>query len=314
MIILGWLAVLAVALYSLTKGADIFIDNAKKVGLVLGFSPFMVGVLIVAVGTSFPELATNLAAIYRGTTEIVVATAVGSNITNILLIVGLLGTIGGHIVIGKNLIKNELPIFVVATIHFIAIAMDGEVDRVEGLLLLGTYAVYVAYLLAGEGGENKVMEDRAKPKNERISARILLFLFLGLLGVLVGAKFAVDAVVALATLAGIPVAIISITAIALGTSLPELFVSLHALKGGNADLAIGNIFGSNAFNVLMAVGFPAVVTPLFVGGESGLFGLGIMAAASFIFFVNGLARQIARWEGLMFLLFYAFFIIKIFTL
>lgn len=310
--IIGWFAVLGVALYALTKGADLFIDNAKKLGLMLGLSPFVVGVLIVGVGTSFPELATGIAAVFRGASEIVVANAIGSNITNILLIVGLLGTLAGRIVIGKDLLKHELPIFVVATIHFIAIAFDGVIDRVEGLLLLGTYAVYVAYLLSDEGGEGEVMQARAEPRNTNFSWQTIGLLFVGLTLVLVGAKYAVDSVIVLATLAGIPVVVISITAVALGTSLPELFVSLFALKDGNLDLAIGNIFGSNAFNLLMAVGIPAVITPLTLGGDAVYFGLGIMAAASIIFFVNGLARKIDRWEGLMFLLFYAFFIIKIF--
>lgn len=314
LVLFGWIAFLGVSLYALTKGADLFVDNAKKLGLMLGLPPFVVGVLIVGVGTSFPELATSIAAVFRGATEIVTANAIGSNITNILLIVGLLGALAGRIVIGKDLIKNELPIFVVATIHFIAIAIDGVIDRVEGLLLLGTYAVYIAYLLSDEGKEDKVMVARVELRDTNFSWATVGLLLVGLVLVLVGAKYAVDSVVALAMIVGIPMVVISITAIALGTSLPELFVSLFALKGGNLDLAVGNVFGSNAFNILMAVGVPAVITPLTLGGDAGYFGLAIMAAASFIFFVNGLARKIDRWESLMFLLFYVFFIIKIFSL
>ena len=137
------------------------------------------------------------------------------------------------------------------------------------------------------------------------------FIILGIVAVLFGAKFTVDMVVNIATALAVPLGLIAIAAIALGTSLPELFVSLQALKTGEGELAIGNIFGSNAFNILMVVGVPAVIAPLVADAVVMQLGVGILLAASAIFFVNGLARQIMRWEGVKMLLFFVFFLIKL---
>ena len=127
----------------------------------------------------------------------------------------------------------------------------------------------------------------------------------------IGAHYTVEMVVNIATAIEVPLGLISIAAIALGTSLPELFVSLQALKTGEAELAIGNIFGSNAFNILVVIGIPGLIAPLVAGEVVMGLGIGILAAASAILFVNGLARQIMRWEGMMLLLFFGFFLIKL---
>jgi cation:H+ antiporter len=136
-------------------------------------------------------------------------------------------------------------------------------------------------------------------------------LLVGLLLVLAGANYAVANVIQLATLFAVPVGVVSITAIAIGTSLPELSVAMKALKEGRAEFAIGSIFGSNSFNILVVVGIPGLFTPLAIGPEVMTLGLPILIAASAIFFVNGLAKQIMRWEGLMLLIFFGFFVIKL---
>lgn len=313
MIELGiWIGVLLVALFVLVKGADYFIEGAKELGASLGMSSFVIGVLIVGFGTSLPELASSIAAAIQGATEIVVANAVGSNITNILLVVGLLATIGGRIVIKRDLIKTELPVFFIATVHFVAVIFDGQVDRIEALLLLGTFAAYMWYLFYEAGNGDRVKLTRGG-KRTHIEPRTLLFLGGGLIAVLVGAKYTVDAVTALALGFSVPIGLVSITAIALGTSLPELFVTVRAARTGQGELAIGNIFGSNAFNILMVIGLPALITPLVVGEVVLQLGLPILVAASLIFFVSGLARQIMRWEGMMMLIFFAFFLTKLFA-
>jgi cation:H+ antiporter len=307
MTLLIWTGIFIGALIVLVKGAGIFVDSAKKIGATAGLSPFVIGVLIVGFGTSLPEFAASVAALLQGTTEIVIANAVGSNITNILLIVGFVGVLSGHLVLGKNLIRSELPIFAVATIHFIAIVYDGVVDRIEGVLLVATFLVYLAYLLL-----TKAHDQKETPERPPFSWPSVMLGLVGLVAVLVGAKYTIDAVIAIGGMLSVPVAVISFTAVALGTSLPELFVSILAVRRGNAALAIGNIFGSNAFNLLMVVGIPALIMPLSLGGAAGTFGVSILAAASVLLFVNALAGRIVRWEGFMFLLFYIFFIVKMF--
>ena len=306
---LQWIGILAVALFVLVRGADLFVAGAKQIGAALGMNSFLIGVLIVGLGTSLPELASSLAAVMAGTTEIVIANAVGSNITNILLIVGILAMLGGPVKINKNLLKTELPIFFIATVHFVASVYDGVVDRIEALLLVGTLCAYLWYLLSPANKAKEEMKD--KNGYTGITLKAVVFTILGIVAVLVGAKYTVDMAVNIATGLSIPIGLVSIGAIAIGTSLPELFVSLRAIKSKEVDLAIGNIFGSNAFNILLVVGVPGLLAPLVAGEVVMQLGLLVLVAASLILFVNGLARQIQRWEGVMMILFFCFFLVKL---
>ncbi len=306
-----WVVYLAAALYALVRGADTFVVGAKQVGSSLGMSKFAIGVLIVGFGTSLPELASSIAAALDGATEIVIANVVGSNITNILLVVGVLAAFGGRIVIKRDLIKTELPIFFIATAHFLAVIYDGHVDRLEALLLMGTFCAYMWYLFVEARSEDSVALGLTNGRRPQLQAKSLAFILLGVVAVLVGAHFTVEMVINIASMLAVPVGLVSIAAIALGTSLPELFVSIQALKTGETELAIGNIFGSNAFNILIVIGIPALITPLYADEVVMHLGMQILLAASAIFFVNGLARQIMRWEGMMMLLFFAFFIAKL---
>ncbi|MFT5832075.1 MAG: cation:H+ antiporter [Candidatus Paceibacteria bacterium] len=308
MIMVQSLVILAGALFVLVRGADVFVAGAKQVGASFGMSSFAIGVLIVGLGTSVPELASSLAAVLNGTTEIVIANVVGSNITNILLIGGVLALLGGPIMISTNLLKTELPLFAIATVHFIASVYDGVVDRIEALLLVGTLTAYIWYLLSTS---KRTELDQDVEKRMSLQIKSLVFIALGLAAVLVGAHYTVESAVALATGFAVPIGLVSIAAIAIGTSLPELFVSIQAVRNNETDLAIGNIFGSNAFNILLVVGIPGLITPLITDEVVMQLGLGIMLAASVILFVTGLARQIQKWEGIMMLLFFVFFLVKL---
>jgi len=305
-----WIVYLVVALFALVRGADIFVTGAKQVGAAFGMSQFAIGVLIVGFGTSLPEFASSVAAALEGSTEIVVANAVGSNITNILLIVGMLAVVSGGVVITRNLQKTELPVFSISTMLFIAVVFDGSVDRIEAMLLLGTFAAYVWYLFVESGSEDSAasMKKISRPDIETKSIALIVG---GVAAVLVGAHYTVEMVVNIATALSVPLGLVSIGAIALGTSLPELFVSLRSIKDGEAELAIGNIFGSNAFNMLIVVSIPALITPLTADEVVMELGLKILAVASAIFFITGLARHVMRWEGMMMLLFFLFFTVKL---
>ena len=307
--IIWWSVYLIFALFVLVRGADLFVEGAKQVGSSFGMSSFAIGVLIVGLGTSLPELASSLAAVMAGTTEIVIANAVGSNITNILLIVGILAMIGGPVMINKNLLKTELPIFFIATVHFIASIFDGVIDRVEALLLVATLCAYIWYLFSSSNKAKEEME--AKDTRNKITRKDIVFVVIGIAAVLVGAHYTVEMAVNIAKELAVPIGLVSIGAIAIGTSLPELFVSLRAIKSKETDLAIGNIFGSNAFNILLVVGIPGLIMPLEAGEVVMELGIWILVAASLILFVNGLARQIQKWEGIAMVLFFTFFLVKL---
>ncbi len=306
--IFQWSVFLIMSLFVLIRGADYLIDGSKQIGFSLGIKPLIIGVFIVGFGTSLPELASSIAAIMQDHTEIVIANVVGSNITNILLIIGLTAFLSRGIFIKQDLLKSELPIFFIATLHFVLIIMDGVVDRVEAWLLLGTFGAYTWYIFSD--GKAEIDEEELKMRKKLTYKPFLLFVG-GLLAVLAGANYTVEMTINIATAFAIPIGLVSILAIAIGTSLPELMVSLRAVKTGDTALAIGNIFGSNAFNMLMVAGIPAAITPLIVDEVVMNLGLMILIGASAILFVAGLAKQILRWEGLMMLFFFGFFLVKL---
>ena len=305
-----WIVFLTISLFVLVRGADFFVAGAKQVGHTLGMSKFAIGVLIVGFGTSLPELASSIAAAWAGATEIVVANVVGSNITNILLVIGVLAILGGPIVIKRDLIKTELPIFFISTALFLSVIQDALIDRIEALLLLGVFGAYMWYLFSEAEHTDDVDLIRTGPR-PKLEWRSVLYIVLGLAAVLFGAKYTVDMVLNIATFLTVPVGLVSIIGIALGTSLPELFVSLKSIKDGETELAVGNIFGSNAFNILMVIGIPGLITPLVADHIVMELGVMVLLAASAILFVTGLARRIMRWEGLMLLMFFGFFILKL---
>lgn len=307
--IFQWIVFLIMSLFVLIRGADYLIDGAKQIGFNLGIKPLIIGVFIVGFGTSLPELASSIAGIMQGASEIVIANVVGSNITNILLIIGLTAFLSRGIFIKENLLKSELPIFFIATLHFVMIVWDGLVDRTEAWLLLGTFAAYTWYIFSD--GKAEVDKDELKKEKDKFAVKPVLLFVGGLLAVLAGANYTVEMTINLATAFALPIGLVSILAIAIGTSLPELMVSLRAIKSGDTSLAIGNIFGSNAFNMLLVAGIPAAITPLVVDEVVMNLGLMILIGASAILFVAGLARQILRWEGLMMLIFFGFFLVKL---
>lgn len=279
-------------------------------GASLGLSRFAIGILIVGFGTSLPELATSISAALKGETPVVIGTTMGSNITHILFVIGLLTIVGGSVMLKRRLLHTGMSIFFIATVHYLFILQDGYVDRLEGLLLLGTFAAYIWYLVHEANVEHdvKVLHSGKKP---HLRFHSLTYITLGLVAIFVGANFAVDMVVNIAVAFAVPLGLVSIAAIGFGAALPELFVTLQSIKKKEQELAIGNIFGAHTFNILTTTGAAALITPLVADNVVMELGIYIFAAASVIFFVTCMNRQILRWEGIMFVLFFAFFLVKL---
>lgn len=310
---LSLFGLLALALFALVKGADYFIDGSKEAGAAIGLSPFVIGIIVVGFGTSLPELASSLFATLSGSTDFAIATVVGSNVTNILLIAGLLIAIGGRIVVERDLVRTELPIFLIATAALVYVLRDGAIVLVESLLLISTFAAYLWYLMY-EARSMDDVETTAATRGKKVSVRAIFSLIGGLVAVMVGAHYTVEAVLGIARALAIPASMITITAVAIGTSLPELAVSLRALmKEGGIDLALGNIFGSNVFNALVVIGIPGLFSTLTLDTTIVSVGIPTMILASAVFFVIGLSRQFLRWQGFVFLAFFFLFLYEIFA-
>ncbi|MBQ8411545.1 MAG: calcium/sodium antiporter, partial [Ruminiclostridium sp.] len=244
--ILLQVGLLVLGFVMLIKGADWFVDGASGIASKLGVPQLVVGLTIVAMGTSLPEAAVSVTAALDGNAGITVGNVVGSNILNILIILGITGVITA-VAVQKSTIRYEIPFMLVITILTIVLGMSGNsISRVEGIILWVFFIAYLAYLfvLAKKGNQS---EEEAPNKDAKVW-KLILGLVVGLVIVVWGSNIAVDAATALAKIIGLSDRFIGLTIVALGTSLPELVTSVTAARKGNADIAIGNIVGSNIFN------------------------------------------------------------------
>lgn len=312
-----WIIVFIVSLFVLVKGADWLIASAEKLGLALGLSPFIVGVLIVGVGTSLPELVSSFAAALKGVTDVVVANAVGSNIANILLVVGLSAIIGKRLVVTKDLVDIDIPLLAISTVLFLGVVWDKQITLGESVLMLLTYVVYVLYTVFHKE-EHEHEYDLNLPKVKRISKlsqitiRDIGLLVIGILGLVFGAKYLIEALIQISANLDIAAELIAITAVALGTSLPELLVSAKAAFRKKSGIALGNILGSNVFNSLVVTGVPSLFYTLPLDAKTFTVGLPAMALATLVFLFSGISKRVHIWEGAFYLSLYILFLAKLF--
>jgi cation:H+ antiporter len=306
--ILFWILVFILSLALLVKSADWLLVSSERIGLKIGLSPFVIGVVIVGIGTSLPELISSLFAIYKDTTEIVVANAVGSNIANILLVVGITAIISKKINVTKDLINLDLPLVTLSSFLFIVTAYDGSINLFEAIILTLGVISYVWFSIThkDEGDDVDVeIKGKAGPKD-------ILILLIGIVGLAVGANYLIESVVRLSEILNIAPGIISITAIAFGTSLPELLVSIQAALKGKSEVAVGNIIGSNVFNVLGVVGIPGLFATLVIDSATLYLGIPILIAVTLVFVISGISKRIHIQEGIFFVLIYILFVVKLF--
>lgn len=309
-----WIFVFFVSLALLVKGADWLIASAEKIGLAFGLSPFVVGVVIVGIGTSFPELVSSFAAVWHGVTDVVAANAIGSNIANILLVVGASAVVGRKLVVTKDLINLDLPLLAVSAVLLIGVVWDGQVTLGESILLVVGYVAYMLYTVFHKDDEaDSTLLPEGLQTHPKIVLKDIAFLVVGTLGLVFGAQYLIESLVQLSTMLDIGTGVIAITAVAIGTSLPELLVSIKAALKGKSEVALGNIFGSNIFNGFMVIGLPGLIRPLMVDAQTLLVGVPTMVAATFLFVISGMSRRIYIWEGIFFLLLYILFIAKLFS-
>ena len=305
---------LAVGFTMLIKGADFFVDGSSGIASRFGISQLVVGLTIVAMGTSAPEAAVSISAALKGNAGITIGNVVGSNILNILIILGLTALLTKKIVpVASSTIKYEMPFMIVITLMLLWMGYVGnQVTRLEGAGLWVVFLLYLFYLLKmAKKGVDKNSEDdegeilgRGRDKKERSMAMLFWFTIVGLALIVIGSSVTVDAATAIAGIIGLSERFIGLTIVALGTSLPELFTSVSAARKGKADIAIGNIVGSNIFNILFVVGRSALITPLVF--ESKFIVDSIVAVVVgvllWIFSFNG--RSLNRVEGGLLLLGY----------
>ena len=295
-LLLGWLAV---GLVVLGAGADLFVRGASGLALRLGISPFVVGLVVVGFGTSTPELAVNLSAASRGTTDIAIGNIVGSNIANIGLILGISALVA-PLVVHMRMLRIEVPIMLAASALLWLLALDGQIARWEGLVMLGGFLAFLVFLLHNARLESVQVQAElaAAPQPTHAAWTTVLFLVGGLGLLMLGSDLCVDAAVGLARLWGLSDLLIGLTIVAIGTSLPELASTVAAAAKGQSDLAIGNVIGSNIYNILFILGATAAIMPLPVAASLELLEIPVMMGFALVLYpLMRRDMKIARGEG-----------------
>ncbi|MBO5283518.1 MAG: calcium/sodium antiporter [Lachnospiraceae bacterium] len=253
---------LVVGFTMLIKGADWFVEGASKIADKFGIPQLVIGLTIVAMGTSAPEAAVSITSAVKGSAGITIGNVVGSNIMNVLVILGITAVIRA-IAVQKSTIRYEIPFTIGITVVLAVLGLtDNRVSRLDGAILWALFIVYLLYLLRMAKKGQDVIEDVPELSEKDTPLRMILMVLIGAVLIVWGADITVDAATELAKIFGMDDRLIGLTIVALGTSLPELVTSVTAAIKGKADIAVGNIVGSNIFNILFVVGTTALITPV----------------------------------------------------
>ena len=296
---------LIVGFVLLIKGADIFVDGASSTALNLKVSKMVIGLTIVAFGTSAPELAVSIKALLSGSSDIVLGNVVGSNILNILLILGI-SSLFSSMVVKDNTVKKEIPLTILFSVLLTVLSFDNVFDknvenvitRTDGFVILIFFIVFI-YYLASIAKNNKEENEEAPYK----IGKSLLFVLIGLVGIVAGSNLVVDNASAIAKALNVSEKMISLTIVAFGTSLPELVTSVQAARKHENDIAIGNIIGSNIFNIGIVIGLPcALIGNINVGTFNYIDMFTMIGAAILLFLLTFKKRKLDKGEGLIMLL------------
>jgi cation:H+ antiporter len=305
---------LVLGLAGLAVGGELLVRAASRLAVRFGLSPLVIGLTVVAWGTSAPELAVSLKAGFAGKPDLAVGNVVGSNIANVLLILGVCAVMA-PLVVQAQIVRREVPIGILSAAVVFALAADGRIGRLDGALLVVAMLAYTVYAVMQSRRETRAVRDEyaeaygsGQPGGARGLARELAILVAGLVTLVAGARWLVASAVEIAQALGVNEVVIGLTVVAIGTSLPELAASVVASVRGERDIAIGNAIGSNLYNLLAILGIASLATPEGLVVAPGIlrFDLPVMLAVAAaclpIFFVD---HRLDRWEGWMFLGYYA---------
>ncbi len=288
----------------LIKGADFFVEGSASVAKKLRVSSMVIGLTVVAMGTSAPECAVSIAASFRGDNAVAVSNVIGSNIFNLMIVCGVCSVISPLHVKAESL-KKEFPLSILAAIALVAMGYLGmKIERTDGLILLAAFAAFIIWLVRSAKKERNAQEDVEEIKMLG-TMRCLLYIVGGIAAIVVGGDTVVDAATTIAEHFGLSQTLIGLTIVAMGTSLPELVTSIVAARKGETDMAIGNVIGSNLFNILLVLGIAGTISPMEVLMENiadAIILIG-MSVAVWIFAWTG--KKINRAEGAIMVALYA---------
>ena len=300
------LGIFIISLATLIIGSNKFIDSAERIGLSLGISPFIIGVTLVSFGTSLPELTTSILSVLSGSSEIVVGNVVGSNITNILLVLGTSAIAVRTLKIERDIMSEDVPLLFGSSILLWFVLRDLHFSMFEAILFLFGLCGFLMYSIQDRGEDNTVS---AKP-----GAITYVILALGAIAIFFGAKYTVSSMESLASSLDISPSLISISLLALGTSLPEVVVSVSAARKGKHAIAVGNVLGSNIFNTYAVMAIPSFFGELIIPASITTFALPFMVVTTILFSLVCYSKSVSFWKAAMLISFYIFFIAELIRL
>lgn len=305
---------LILGFFLLIKGADFFVDGSGSIARKLRIPDIIVGLTIVAMGTSAPELAVSVSAALGGSSDISLGNVVGSNLLNILIILGLSAVIV-PLSVDKSMFKRDFPMLLVTAVILPLICVIGgnSVGRIGGIILL---AIFICYIIMTVKSAIDYRKNGNASDEDSIKIlpwwKSILFTVGGAVVIIIGGNISVDSATEIARQLGISEAIIGLTIVALGTSLPELVTSVVAARKGNSDIALGNIVGSNIFNVLLILGTTSVIKPFSVSGNSIIDMIILLGVTIYLIIASATGKKISRAEGASFLVLYCLYAVYIF--
>lgn len=298
---------LVIGFLLLVKGADAFVDGASSIAKKFRIPAFVIGLTIVAFGTSAPELAVSITAAIQGSNDIAVGNVVGSNMFNVLVVLGMSAAIT-PIIVDKGMIKKDYPLSIFATLLLGVLALDTiffkadvmSLSRIDGIILLLGFAGFM--IMTVKSG----LENRSEEENVKVMpiAKSIVFVVLGLTGIILGGDMSVEGAKEIARFFGLSEAIIGLTIVAVGTSLPELVTSVIAAKKGESAIAVGNVIGSNIFNIFLILGTSATILPMNIS-DTYLYDMGMLSAAMVLTYIPiAIKKKVPRLMGVVMVLTY----------
>jgi len=307
--------------FLLIKGADWLVSGASTLAQRLKVSDLAIGLTVVAIGTSLPELVVNVIGSIEGRTGIVLGNIVGSNIANIFLILGAAAIIT-PLVVKQRTVWKEIPLSFLAAAVMTAMVADqvltgsfSQLDRIDGIVLLAFFAIFLVYVFSVAEENGVPMEAKVDTYEKETLWQSLAWILLGLGGLVIGGKLVVDAAVEIARIVGLSETVIGLTVVAIGTSLPELATSMTAALKRNMDIAIGNVIGSNIINIFFILGVSAFIRPIPLGSVT-MIDLLMLLGTSFVLFMwmfIGKRFVLERWQGITLALVYLGYLIFLVT-
>ena len=299
--------VLLIGFLLLVKGADWFVEGASSIAKKIKIPSFVIGLTIVAFGTSAPELAVSVTAALKGSNDIAIGNVVGSNIFNTLVVLGMSAAIM-PIIVEKGMIKRDYPMSIFVSLLLGVLAMDTilgkkpgmQIGRGDGIILLLVFAVYM-FMTVKAGIQNRIEDE---PIEELSLWKSILIAVLGLAGIVLGGDWSVDGAKEIARILGMSEALIGLTIVAIGTSLPELVTSIVAARKGENDIAVGNVIGSNIFNILLILGVSSVIHPMDVS-QTYLYDIGMLILTMLaVYLPIAKTKKVGRGTGIVMVLCY----------